>query len=152
MAVQHSRRESSESRTVLWIAGIVGAVLLVAGVFVALMYILGDEVGMPVVLTREADGTSMSMIKNAQVLIVLDSNATTGYEWAVDQVDGAVVQFVESTYVAPDNGAVGQGGQQELLFKAIGPGTTTLHLKYWRPWEGDASVADRFEMTLRVRD
>jgi inhibitor of cysteine peptidase len=149
-AVADARQQRSQ--TTLLIAGIVGAVVIGIALLVGLVYIFSDEVGMPVVVTSEDDGTTMRMIPDAQVLVVLDSNATTGYEWAIDEVDTDVVEFLGSEYIAPTNGAVGQGGTQELEFRALAEGTTTLRLKYWRSWEGDASIVDRWEMTFEVRD
>ncbi len=134
------------------IVAIVVAVLIGIALFVGLFYIFSDDVGMPVVVTSEDDGTSKRMAPDAEVLIVLDSNATIGYEWTVDAYDAGVVEFLGSTYVAPENGAVGQGGTQELQFRAIHEGTTTVTLKYSRPWEGNASIAERFQMTFEVRD
>jgi inhibitor of cysteine peptidase len=149
-AVADARQQRSQ--TPLLIAGIVGAVVIGIAIFVGLVYVFSDEVGMPVVVTSEDNGTTMRMIPDAQVLVVLDSNATTGYEWAIDELDTDVVEFLGSEYVAPTNGAVGQGGTQELEFRALAEGTTTLRLKYWRSWEGDASIVDRWEMTFEVRD
>ncbi len=145
-------RPSWGSRPALKVVVIGGALLVGIALFVGLVYIFSDELGMPVVVTSEDNGTSMSMVPDAEVLVVLDSNATTGYEWAVDEFDTSVVAFLGSAYVAPEDGVVGQGGTQELRFRALAAGTTTVTLKYWRPWEGDSSIADRWEMTFEVRD
>jgi predicted secreted protein len=136
----------------LMVVAIAGALLVGIALFVGLVYVFSDEVGMPVVVTSEDNGTSMSMVPEAQVLVVLDSNATTGYEWAVDTLDTSVVAFLGSEYISPEGSAVGQGGTQELRFRALAEGTTTVRLKYWRSWEGDASIADRWEMTFEIRD
>jgi hypothetical protein len=34
--------------------------------------------------------------------------------------------------------------------RAKAPGSTTIKLKRWRQWEGEGSVVERFELTLRV--
>jgi len=149
-AIDDARQQRSQ--TTLVITAIVGAVMIGIALFVGLVFVFSDEVGMPVVVTSEDDGTTMGMIPDAQVLVVLDSNATTGYEWAIDELDTDVVEFLGSQYVAPTNGAVGQGGSQELEFRALAEGTTTLRLKYWRSGEGDTSIADRWEMTFEVRE
>lgn len=149
-AIDCARQQRSQMALV--ITAIVGAVLIGTALFVGLVYVFSDEPGVPVVVTSEDDGTTMAMIPDTQVLVALDSNATSGYEWAVDTLDTAVVEFLGSDYVAPADGAVGQGGTQELEFHALEEGTTTLKLKYWRPWEGDESIADRWEITFEVRD
>ena len=30
------------------------------------------------------------------------------------------------------------------------PGSTTVRLKRWRPWEGDKSVVERYDVTIDV--
>ena len=36
------------------------------------------------------------------------------------------------------------------MVRARGKGRAVLHWKYWRAWEGDASVIERFEVTVDV--
>jgi len=68
--------------------------------------------------------------------ISLDSNATTGYEWQFSQaIDSLILQLVSSQYEAPASNMVGAGGKQVWKFKALSSGTTSIALKYVRPWE-----------------
>lgn len=115
-------------------------------------YFIADDEDMPVVLTRDDNGSTYQMDLNEEIVVALDSNATTGYSWAIDKLDESVVASLGSTYITPNNGAVGQGGTEEWSFKGLKSGTTILTLKYWRPREGDASVAERFEITIEVHD
>jgi predicted secreted protein len=65
--------------------------------------------------------------------IVLDSNATTGYEWQLaGRPPGDVVSFDGSAYEL-DPGSEdreGGGGAQTLTFTAVGEGETTIDLEY----------------------
>ena len=85
--------------------------------------------------------------------LILDSNATTGYEWVIQPgMDAAVLEIVSSEYVSPeDTGAVGVGGTQEFVFRAIGTGTTSVLLHYIRSWEPD-SPANAFTFDVTVVD
>jgi inhibitor of cysteine peptidase len=84
-----------------------------------------------------------------EFVIVLDSNPTTGYSWAVaGQTDPRVVEIVGSNYVAPDTELVGAPGKDYWTFKAAGKGNTSITLEYGRPWEQDQPPAD--QMTFQV--
>jgi inhibitor of cysteine peptidase len=73
--------------------------------------------------------------------VVLASNPSTGYEWALGEgFPAAALREVGSEYVAdrsrfspPANGA---GGRERWTFEAVEAGEVTLPLVYHRPWEG----------------
>ena len=141
-----------QQKLAIWIAGLIVAMIVGVAVFSAAVYLVADDEDMPVVLTSDDNGTTYRMELDEEIVVTLESNATTGFEWAIDGLDESAVKSLGSSYITPTNGAVGQGGTEEWSFQALKPGTTVLSLKYWRPWEGDASIADRFELTLEVRD
>ena len=69
----------------------------------------------------------------------LEANPTTGYQWEPSaEPDAAVIRIVSDTYVAPDSAAMGAGGTQRIVIEGVAAGTTTLELRYVRPWEADA--------------
>jgi inhibitor of cysteine peptidase len=76
------------------------------------------------------------------VVISMESNQTTGYQWKLKETpDAGILKFISSKY-APDNGAaVGSGGNEIWVFKAVGAGKTALHFEYVRPWEKDTPSA-----------
>ena len=47
---------------------------------------------------------------------------------------------------------VGGGGQRVFVFEAKRSGSAHLLLKLRREWEGDKSIASRFEVTINVAD
>jgi inhibitor of cysteine peptidase len=77
----------------------------------------------------------------------LAENATTGYGWALDSSNAGLLEPVEATSDYP-SAAVGAGGAAIFRFRVVGPGSGTLALKYWRPWEGDRSAIRRFAVTI----
>jgi predicted secreted protein len=85
---------------------------------------------------------SRTIEKGADLLIVLCSNPSTGFAWADPQVgDTAVVELVSRTYVAPEESAppiVGRAGGEVLTIRGAASGTTTLSIRYARPWAGGA--------------
>ena len=72
-------------------------------------------------------------------VIELESNPTTGYDWAIISADGLKV---EKEYVPSQHDAMvcGAGGKDVFTVKADSPGTYKLVLSYERSWEKDSSV------------
>jgi len=80
---------------------------------------------------------------------VLPSNATAGYRWACDVEENDVV-VVEPAQYRSSSSAVGSAGEETWMIRARGKGRVVLHWKYWRPFEGNSSVIERFEVTVDV--
>ncbi|HEY7270565.1 MAG TPA: protease inhibitor I42 family protein [Dehalococcoidia bacterium] len=99
----------------------------------------------------EADnGRTRDIRQGETVRITLPENATTGYRWAVDQVDESVIEALASEpHYAPSG--VGSGGEIPFLFRAKAGGAGEIVLKHWRHWAGDSSIIDRFRIQLRVQ-
>ncbi len=86
-----------------------------------------------------------------QFKIILDANETTGFAWQlVGGMDSKVVKKVSDEYQEPNTGAIGAGGKHYWTFEAVGPGKTTIKLKYVRPWEPDASPDKTYEATVTI--
>lgn len=84
--------------------------------------------------------------------ITLESNATTGYQWQLAKpLDESVVKLVGSEYKAPQDGRVGQGGEEVWAFKAMGTGKTEVAMKYVRPWEKDVQPVEERTFTVTVK-
>jgi inhibitor of cysteine peptidase len=110
-----------------------------------------------VVLTKQDKDKMLNVAVGESFVITLDENPTTGYVWAVEEQPESLV-LQSSDYVSdvhPNQlGApmiVGAGGKRTFTFVAHKSGTTTLKLKHWRPWEGDASIVDTFSVPVVVR-
>lgn len=102
------------------------------------------------VLTR-ADNNRIAELRAGERLEVrLPENPTTGYAWAVDETDRRLLALDNTRYAPPELGSIGARGQRILIFTARQPGEVALKLKYWRIWEGDASVTERFAITVRI--
>jgi inhibitor of cysteine peptidase len=84
--------------------------------------------------------------------ITLESNATTGYQWQLAKpLDESMVKLVGSEYKAPQDGRVGQGGEEIWTFKAMGTGKTEVAMKYVRSWEKDVQPAEERTFTVTVK-
>ena len=102
-------------------------------------------------LSAADNGGTVGATTGEQVVLTLESNASTGYSWRLaDEPDQDVLAFVSSEYVAPQDGdLVGAAGAEVWTWNAVGEGSTVLRLEYVRPFEPD-EVAETFEVTIEV--
>ena len=104
---------------------------------------------------EQDNNRAVNVVVGQRFVVRLNENPTTGYVWAID---GQPTLFVlqSSDYVADAQPnaqgkvLVGGGGQRSFAFVAKKPGTTTLKLKQWRPWQGDSSIVDTFSVDVHV--
>ena len=90
------------------------------------------------------DGTQFTSEPGDRFTITLESNASTGYSWALETVPPAdVVVLVDDEYVASDSDLVGAASTQRLTFEAVGDGSTSLDLWYVRPFDDPPEPAER---------
>jgi inhibitor of cysteine peptidase len=82
--------------------------------------------------------------------VELDSNPTTGFDWAFDELDASMFAAVEDNFNLAENAAIGAGGAHIFKLKVIKAGRGQIKLKYRRSWEGDSSIRDRFTLTVEA--
>ncbi|HZU05880.1 MAG TPA: protease inhibitor I42 family protein [Chloroflexota bacterium] len=72
--------------------------------------------------------------------IRLPANPTTGYQWELAQpLDESILQLVSTTFERPEGPPrPGAGGTSVWTFLPLCAGTTTITLRYRRPWEPPA--------------
>jgi len=103
------------------------------------------------VLTRADHNRTAEVRVGEQVAVRLAENPSTGFSWAIDETNRQLLALDGSDYAQPEiGGFIGAKGQRTFRFTARQPGEMTLQLKYWRVWEGDGSVTERFTVTLRI--
>jgi len=98
--------------------------------------------------TRLEEGITYT--KNRMV-IILESNPTTGYTWNAEIADPTVLKFVSDIYEQTEGteGLTGSGGYDVFTFEAVSEGTTVVTLTYARQWEGGETAEVR-EVTVNV--
>ncbi len=96
------------------------------------------------------NGKTVTVHVGDEVDIALDSNPTTGFQWAIDKSDNTLLTLKESDYTSSSN-LVGSGGTQTFKFVAKSVGTVNLQLKYWRSFEGDRSISQRYAVTIQIQ-
>ncbi len=98
-------------------------------------------------LTDRDNGGRVSVRVGEFVELRLAENATAGYRWTLERYDAALLEPLDAA-ADYDDRAVGSGGQAIFRFRVRGAGSTELALKYWRHWEGEGSILQRFTITL----
>ena len=100
---------------------------------------------------RETDsGKSIEVILGTTIVLHLTSQRSTGYTWAVEKIDNAIlVPDGEPQYTATSNL---KGAEESMVwkFKSVSTGATTLKLIYARAFEKSQSPLKTFELAVKV--
>jgi inhibitor of cysteine peptidase len=105
----------------------------------------GDSSSVPVF----HEGDTITVKNGQEFVIALTSNPSTGYTWQAGKNDK--VKYLSSSQVNASSGAIGAAGTQELKFKAVDTGTTTLELAYSRPFEGGVPPAQTTSFAVTIK-
>ncbi|MGA1790674.1 MAG: protease inhibitor I42 family protein [bacterium] len=103
-------------------------------------------------LTSSYSGGSGTVEKGDTISIVLTSNASTGYQWYLDdgELDEDVVSYTSRTYYPTGGTMLGAGGSEQWLFEAEEEGDTTIILEYRQ--SGSSIVSQTFTLDVEVTD
>ncbi len=102
----------------------------------------------PVVVTEAQNGTSVTLQVHGTLAVRLSASPSTGYQWQVDTYPaGEVLRGSGSGYDAPNTTLLGAPGTSWWNFDAVSDGSTSLKLRYVRPWEPTTALQ---EFTLNV--
>jgi inhibitor of cysteine peptidase len=96
-------------------------------------------------------GRNVELRKGDTLVVRLPENPTTGYRWSVEE-DGTILQLQSTHFDLTEGAGVGAGGWRTLTFRAEAAGTSKVQLRMWEHWEGDASVTERYVVTVQVTD
>lgn len=96
------------------------------------------------------NGKTVTVHVGDEIDIALDANPTTGFDWAIDKSNDALLTLKQKDY-QPSSSAIGSGGTDTFKFIAKSAGTVNLQLKYWRSFEGDRSITQRYAVTIQIQ-
>jgi predicted secreted protein len=99
----------------------------------------------------EADhGKEYTLNPGDSLIIVLESNPSTGYAWEVKPVDNPVLQLSGEAVFKADSEKLGSPGKATLTFNAVNSGTQALTLIYHRSNEKDVQPSKTFTINVTV--
>ena len=103
-----------------------------------------------ITVTRNDRGKIVEASQGDMILIRLEETPTTGYRWALVEVDNRILDLHSSDYSIRPNVGIGGGGTRTFAFVAQSPGTTRIRLQLRQEWDPQ-NPEDDFEVTVRVR-
>lgn len=101
-------------------------------------------------LTAADDGRVRAAKPGDTIVVRLDENPTSGYRWSVERIDATVLAAAGDEFEPDAGGRLGGGGTRILRFTVVGTGRGEMALRRSRSWEGDASVVERFGLTVEA--
>jgi len=98
-------------------------------------------------------GKEVALAVGGSLIVTLDSNATTGFEWELTEISDEAVLGLESSEFQPpeDTGVVGAPGKEIWTFNALKKGESCISMEYSQPWEGGTKAAETFDLTVVVK-
>jgi len=102
-------------------------------------------------LDASANGSQVELQRGQILVISLESNPTTGYQWEVVELDEAFLRQVGEAEFKPESELLGAGGTETFRFEAVSAGKMPLALAYHRLWEEGVEPLETFSLEVVVR-
>lgn len=102
------------------------------------------------VIVKEDAGKTFKAIQGNTILICLDENRSTGYQWEIDLSDDQVISLEKTDYTPGSKKTIGSGGTRTFHLKAESSGSVKILLRLKNEWKPDDSAIDKFEVTIKV--
>lgn len=94
-------------------------------------------------------GDDVAATLNDRLIVVLPENATTGYQWSIEEIPVALA-LESSDLVPPREAAPGAAGERRIVLRARETGQGRLVLGLTRPWESQRPT-ETFEINVTVQ-
>ena len=101
-------------------------------------------------MTAKENGRKVNLNVGDTLSVVLDSNPSTGYSWAVQRLQGGILEQLGEPETRSQGDLLGAGGEVVFRFEAARRGQTELFLVYRRPFESNVAPAATFSVTVSV--
>lgn len=133
------RVKSLKGEKVNSLKGIFRVVLLIYILFCSLKCVFADEITLKTKVGEEFQ-------------VVLPSNPTTGFRWALGKkLDKNKISLVSSDYVPSKPQLTGSGGNEVWIFKAVKSGKTKILFEYSRSWE-KGKISERKIYNIEIKE
>ena len=104
-----------------------------------------------IIITLSDQGKTFETNQSDLIVICLEENPSTGYQWHLGTVNSKIIEFLDSDYSPTPGAAVGGGGKLTFRFRAKSPGIGKIQLKLQRSWESVDAAMESFEVNIRVK-
>jgi inhibitor of cysteine peptidase len=102
-------------------------------------------------VNESQNGTSVDLQTGDMLVITLEGNPTTGYQWEMLPNTDGIVELQGDTDYKSGGNLVGSGGKYSFNVKAVKAGTTRVDLKYYRFFEADVPPVKTFSLEVTVK-
>ena len=96
-------------------------------------------------------GGSFEANKGDTIVVRLEENITTGYQWEPLALDSSVLALLSEDHASDPGHLMGRSGTCTLRFEAISPGSAHIRTRLRRPWESEDAAIGHFDVNIRVR-
>jgi inhibitor of cysteine peptidase len=128
------------------------AALLICAAMIARIVPTSAAAAEPVAATEAQNGKDIVVDKGASLVIVLESNPSTGYGWRVGKNNSAIMELVGPPRFHPAAHQMpGAPGHQLFTFHALAIGRDAIELEYLRPWEKGVASVKTFSVVVTVK-
>lgn len=101
-------------------------------------------------ITEAQNGKSVTARIGDTIALQLGENPTTGYQWAIKQIDPSILVQQRDEYQSSSN-MPGSSGTRTIVFRAAAQGITTIALTNERSWEPANPANQQFSVTIDVQ-
>jgi len=120
-----------------------------------LILAIGCSTSKEVKVIASVSGSQVELKKGQTLVIILESNPTTGYQWEVIECNDSILQQKgKAEFKSSDTSnhpSSGKGGTETFHFNAQSAGNGTLKLVYHRSWEKEVEPLRTFTLQVKVR-
>jgi inhibitor of cysteine peptidase len=102
-------------------------------------------------LTAKDSGSTQALGVGQRLEITLESNPTTGYQWALDAALPACLESAGPPTHTRSSNRLGAGGTDLWIFVGKSPGRAELTLKHWRSFEPTVPPVATFSVIVDVQ-
>ena len=96
-------------------------------------------------------GNTITLNQGESLVVTLDGNPTTGYNWLMQTMDPAILKQVGEPAYTPENDQPGASGKITIAFQAVKTGQAKLVLSYMRSFEKETAPQNIFEVLVVVK-
>ncbi|MCL4562314.1 MAG: protease inhibitor I42 family protein [Chloroflexi bacterium] len=100
--------------------------------------------------TGQDAGKTVSLAVGQTLVVTLEGNPTTGYNWYAVETENAVLEQVGEPVFSANTALLGSSGMISLVFRATAHGQQDLALAYERSFEKGVAPLKTFTMTVVV--
>ena len=122
-----------------------------AGILLILTLFGCNTMNQTIEVNETQNGSRLELAQGDELVITLEGNPTTGYQWEMLPNSDGVVELQGDPEYKSGGNLAGSGGEYKFIFKAIKAGATTVDLKYYRSFEADVLPIQTYTIDITVK-